>query len=232
MNEADRETAERHSAIREEFCRLPAVSVCAGRPQMPPGATAIMGIVIPVEDAAVHRALREVVQPLADEGLLQPFPEDYWHITVVPPVFIGEGTADPPRLMPESFLKEALAKARRTASAFGPIEVTVRGLNAFREVLVAVVYDGGRGLELGRLLRSAVPELPDRYPTGHELLPHISLAQYISDERLEEIVSLVEGEAETEFGRFQADRLDMFILRGSEGRAEEVEKLPIALAGP
>ena len=46
-------------------------------------------------------------------------------------------------------------------------------MNAFREVLVAVPYDGGHGLELGCVLRSALPELPERYHTGHDPLPHM-----------------------------------------------------------
>jgi 2'-5' RNA ligase len=232
MNEADRDTAERHQTIWEEFRRRPAVSPWQGRLPLPPGVTATAGFVIPIDDAAVRRRLQEIVQRLEATGAVTAFPPDYWHITIVPPVLLTGGSPTPPRLLPESFVHEALEKGRRALRGQGPFEVAVRGLNAFRDVLVAIPYDGGHGLELGRVLRSAVPELPERYPHGHEPLPHISLTQYTRDDRLEEMVELVQRERETDFGRFRAQRLEMFVLPWREGVPGRVEKHEIPLEAP
>ncbi len=232
MNEADRETAERHQAIWEEFRHRALVSPWTGQLSLPPGVTAMAGFVIPVDDAAVGRRLQEVAERLEATGATTAFPPDYWHITIVPPVLLTSVNPDPPRLLPESFVQEALERGRKAVGGRGPFEVAVRGLNAFRDVVVAVPYDGGRGLELGCTLRSATPELPESYLDGHDLLPHISLTQYSRDDRLEEVVDLVQREREADFGRFRAHRLEMFVLPLQEGVPGRVEKHVLPLEAP
>lgn len=229
MNEADSATAERHQAIWQEFRRQPVVSAWTGRLPLPAEVTAMAGFVIPVDDAPVRRSLQEAVWRLEATGCVSPFPPDYWHITIVPPAFLTSGNPAPPHLLPASFVQEALEKARKAVRGLGPFDVAVRGLNAFRDVLVAVPYDGGRGLELGRILRSTLPELPERYPDGHESLPHISLTQYARDDRLEEVVELVQRGRETEFGRFRARRLEMYVLPCHGGVPGRVEKHAVPL---
>ena len=238
MNEADRETAKRHQAIWEEFQRRPAVSAWTGRLPLPPEVTATAGFVIPVDDAAVSSRLRGIVSRLEATGCVTAFPPEYWHITIVPPVMLTSGDPTPPRLpagqaglLPISFIAEALEKGRKVAQNLGPLDIAVRGLNAFRDVLIAVPYDGGRGLELGRLLRSAIPELPERYPDGHEPLPHISLTQYGREDRLGEMVELIQRERDTGIGCFRAHRLEMFVLSWRNGVPGHIEKNEIPLEG-
>jgi len=229
MNEADRATAERHQAIWEEFRRRPVVSAWTGRMPLPPEVTAAVGFVIPVDDAAVRRSLQEIVSRLGATGCVTAFPADYWHITIVPPAFLTSGDPAPPRLLPASFVQEALEKSRTAVRGLGPLDVAVRGLNAFRDVVVAIPYDGGRSLELASILRAAMPELPDRYPDGNDPLPHISLTQYARDDRLEGLADLIQREREGEFGSFRADRLEMFVLPWHEGAPGRVEKHVIPL---
>jgi hypothetical protein len=231
MNEADRETAQRHQAIWEEFHPRPIVSAWPGRMDLPAGVTATAGFVIPVDDAAVCNRLRAIVARLEATGCVSAFPPDYWHITVVPPVMLTTVHPAPPRLLPTSFTAEALEKGRKIAQRLRPFDVAVRGLNAFRDVLVAVPYDGGRGLELGRILRSAIPELPERYPGGHDPLPHISLTQYGREDRLGEMVALIQRERDTDIGCFRARRLEMFVLSWRNGVPGRVEKHEIPLEG-
>ncbi len=231
MNEADRETAKRHQATWEEFHRCPIVSAWTGRLPLPPEVTATAGFVIPVDDAAVSSRLQGIVSRLEATGCVNAFPPEYWHITIVPPVTLTGGDPTPPRLLPMSFIAEALEKGRKVAQSLGPFDVAIRGLNAFRDVLVAVPYDGGRALELSRLLRSAIPELPERYPDGHEPLPHISLTQYGREDRLGEIVELIQRERDTDIGCFRAHRLEMFVLSWRNGVPGHVEKNEIPLEG-
>ncbi|MEE8347590.1 MAG: 2'-5' RNA ligase family protein, partial [Dehalococcoidia bacterium] len=207
MNAADRATAERHQEIWGDFHRRPVVSAWTGRMPLPPEVTAAVGFVIPVDGAAVRRSLQNAVSRLEATGCVTAFPPDYWHITIVPPAYLTSGEPAPPRLLPESFVGEALEKGRRAVQTPGSFEVAVRGLNAFRDVAVAVPYDGGRGRELAGALRAAIPELPERYPDGHDSLPHISLTQYARDDRLEGLVEIVQRERERDFGSFRAHRL-------------------------
>jgi 2'-5' RNA ligase len=231
MNEADRITAERHAAIWEEFRRQPSVTAWAGRAPLGPEVTATLGFVIPVDDQAVRERLSEVVARLEATGAVVPFPPDYWHITIVPPALLTSGEPSPPELMAESFAEEALAKAKEAVRDAAPFEVTVRGLNAFRDVAVAVPYDGGRGMELGAIIRAAVPELPQRYPGGLEPLPHISLTQYAREDSLEALAALIEEGQDTGFGSFRAERVEMFVVPWSDGVPGAVSKHALPLEG-
>ena len=233
MNEADRETATLHRAIWERFGRQPDVSPWRGRLQLPAGVSAMLGFVVPVEGDDIVFALGEALARLEGSGCLLPFPPDYWHITVVPPALLTEGppgaAAESPPLLPASFAGEALDAASAAVAACGDFQVSVRGINAFRDVLVAVPYDGGRSLEIARVLRSALPQLPQRYHTGHDPLPHISLARYARDEGLESLIRLVEAERVTEFGAFHVDRLEMFVLPVHNGVPGAIQKRRIPL---
>lgn len=231
MNEADRVTAERHRAIWEEFRRRPAVTPWTGRAPLPPEVTATLGFVVPVDEESVRRRLSEIVARLEAKGSVVPFPPDYWHMTIVPPALLTSGEPSPPELLPESFSAEALAKARDAVGAAEPIEVSVRGLNAFQDVVVAVAFDGGRGMEVGAAIREAVPQLPQRYPAGIEPLPHISLTQYGRGDRLDDLVGLIEGERESDFGCFRAERIQMFIVPWQDGVPGDVEKHALPLEG-
>ena len=236
MNATDRETAEHHLAIWEGFRQRPEVSPWAGRLSLPAEVAAMMGFVLPVEGAAVRCALADALARLDTSGCLLPYPPDYWHITIVPPALLAEaGRPQPaggPPLLAVSFARQALDQARKAVRGAEPFEVSVRGLNAFRDVLVAVPYDGGRGLELGRVLRSAIPELPERYHSGHDPVPHISLARYAHGDRLETLAGLLEGERETPFGRFRVERLEMFVLPVHDGEPGPVTKHEIPLGRP
>ncbi len=212
MNQADLETGERHEAIWRDFSQRPEINVFPGRVPVPPAVSAMMGFQVPVSDPAVRASLAGALRGWEGIGCLSPFPEDYWHITVVPPALLTGGRPSPPYILAESFAEEALARAGDALRGYGPFHVTVRGVNAFKDVIVAIPYDGGHSLELNRRLRSALPQLPARYLDGHDPLPHISLALYQSQQGLQELVAALATLRGREFGSFRVDRIEMYVL--------------------
>src|SRR3972149_1533894 len=95
MNAADRETAERHLAVWEQFRRRPEVSPWAGRLSLPAEGAGMVGFVVPVEGEPVRCALSDALARLNAGGCLLPYPPDYWHITIVPPALLVEGERAP-----------------------------------------------------------------------------------------------------------------------------------------
>lgn len=229
MNSADREIKEQHEAIWRDFSQRREINVFSGRIPVPPAVSAMLGFVIPVSDPVVEGSLAEVLRRCAETGCLAPFPADYWHITIVPPALLTRGQPSPPRLLGEPFVEEALARAKEAVRGYGPFQMTVRGVNAFQEVMVAIPYDGGHSQELNRRLRSALPELPERYLGGNYPLAHISLAQYRSREGLDELATALASLREQEFGSFQVDRIEMFVLSVEGGVPGTVQKSVIPL---
>lgn len=233
MNEADKDTTARHHALWKAFRQRPEVSPWTGRLELPPGVTAMLGFVIPVEGDAIVRALGDALTRVGASGCLLPFTPDYWHITIVPPALLTDGerpaSGEGSPLLPTSFAATVFDEATAAVAAQPPFDVSVRGLNAFRDVLVAVPYDGGRGDELGRVIRAAEPRLPQRYHAGHDPLPHISVARYSSSERLQPLTSLIHAERDTAFGSFHVERLEMFLLPVHDGVPGSVQKRTIPL---
>ena len=122
----------------------------------------MVGFVIPVEGEPVRCALTDALARLNASGCLLPYPRDYWHVTIVPPALLAEDErprpSSGPTLLPASFAQQALEMARTAVRGTGPFKVSVRGVNAFRDVLVSVPYDGGRGRPAVRLFcRSPSP---------------------------------------------------------------------------
>lgn len=229
MNSADRKIKERHDAIWRHFSQRREINVSAGRMPVPPAVSAMLGFVIPVSDPVVGGSLAEVLRRCEQTGSISPFPADYWHITIVPPALLTRGQPSPPRLLGEAFAEEALAAAREAVRGYGSFPITLRGVNAFKDVIVAIPYAGGHQRELNRRLRSALPEMPERYLDGNYPLPHISLAQYQSREGLDELAAVLAELREQEFGSFPVDGIEMFVLSVEGGVAGSVQKYPIPL---
>src|SRR3989304_7620289 len=140
MNAADRETAERPLAVWEEFRRRPKVSPWAGRLALPAEVAAMVGFVIPVEGEPVRCALADALARVNAGGCFLPYPRDYWHITIVPPALLAEDErprpSSGPTLPPASFAQRPLEMARTAVRGALPFQHSVRGRNAFRDVLV------------------------------------------------------------------------------------------------
>jgi len=228
MNKTDKETKERHDKIWREFLQHPEVYVFPGRIAVPPAVSAMLVFQVPVADAAMRASLAGLVARLEKAGCLFPFPQDYWHATVVPPTLLTKGQPSPPNLYGEEFIEHAVSKAREVLGGYPPFQVTVEGVNAFKDVVVAIPYDGGHFAQLNVRLRSALPELPARYLDGHDPIPHISLAQYTKRGDLEDLIAALGELRDHELGTFTVSGIEMLVLPIDDGRPGTPHKYPIA----
>jgi 2'-5' RNA ligase len=232
LNAGDEDTRNRHDAIWREFISNRDVVLSSGRVPAPPQATIMLGFLISVSDQAILDRLGRAVRRFDLTGCLTPFPAGYWHITVVPPTLLTSGPPDPPKLLPESFTEEALERAGDAVRGYKPFTISVRGVNAFKDVVVAIPYDQGHSAELHRRLRTTLPQLPERYLDGYDPLPHISLAQYRNDDRIDELASELTALRDHDFGSFTATQIEMILLTLEDGVPKSARKLPIPFDRP
>ncbi len=227
MNKADRDTQRRHDKIWRDFLAHRQVYVSQGRIAVPSATSAMLVFQVPLADAAMRASLAGMVARLETAGGLSPFPQDYWHATVVPPTLLTKRRPSPPHLYGEALIEQALAKTKETVRGYSPFQVTVKGVNAFRDVVVAVPYDGGHFTELNQRLRSALPELPSRYLDGHEPIPHISLAQYTRDDELDGLIQTLGELRDREIGAFTVSGIEMLVLPIEDGRPGTPQRWPV-----
>jgi 2'-5' RNA ligase len=226
---ADADTRERHERIWQEFLQRRTVFVYEPRFLRIPGVVAMLTVQARITDRSIRRRLRRVVENLGEASCIEPYPEDYFHMTVVPPVLLTTGERRPPLLLPDGFEGQALGPMREALRDYGPFEVRIQGLNVFRDVLVAVALDGGHSAEIRRRLAEVVPELPDKYWNVLPSLPHISLAQFTSAESVTQLRDAVAPLRDIYLGTLRVTRLYLVRSPLVEGVFGESERRAIPL---
>jgi 2'-5' RNA ligase len=204
---ADADTRERHERIWQEFLQRPAVFVYEPRFLRIPGVVAMLTVQARITDRSIRRRLRRVVESLREASCVEPYPDDYFHMTVVPPMLLTTGERRPPLLLPDGFEMEALGPMREALLDYGPFEVRIQGLNVFRDLLVAVALDAGHSAEIRRRLTRVVPELPDKYWNTLPAVPHVSLAQFIGPAGVTQLRDAVASLRNVYLGTLRVTRL-------------------------
>ena len=228
---ADADTRERHDRIWQEFLQRPAVFVYEPRFLRIPGVVAMLTVQARITDRSIRRRLRRVVEKLTEASCIEPYPDDYFHMTVVPPMLLTTGEPRPPLLQPDGFESQALGPMREALRDYGPFEVRIQGLNVFRDVLVAVALDGGHSAEIRRRLARVVPELPDKYWNTLPVVPHISLAQFTGPAGVTQLRDSVASLRDAYLGALRVTRLYLVRSPLIEGVFGEPKRRAIPLTG-
>jgi 2'-5' RNA ligase len=188
------------------------------------GRDTYLAFLIPVDDTAVAANLRELVLAVGDIPGVEPYPEDYWHITVKGVGFEVEGASGAENLPP--------ARVSDIAAAGGPVfagrqsfEARIGLSAAFQEVVFAEVWDAGQVRELNERLLASVPDLV-RYPfDGPNFLPHISIARFTSNDGLQQLKETIGRLRERDPGpTFPVNEIQFIRARLSE-RAPRLETI-------
>jgi 2'-5' RNA ligase len=142
-----------------------------------------LAFLIRLTDSEVRAYLREVVHAIEHIPGVEPYPEDYWHITIKG---IGFETDSPDQ--PDDVATAGVARISETGRSIfdrqPAFEVTVGAPNAFPEVVFAEVRDSLLVRELNKQVFEALPHIV-RYPfDGEVFLPHISIARFTSNSAL------------------------------------------------
>jgi 2'-5' RNA ligase len=150
------------------------------------GRDSYLALLVAVTDSPVLAHLRGGVRSVEGIPGVEPYPEDYWHITVK-----GIGFEVKTKALPDDVAYddvEAIARAARDIfAAQPPFEVRIGPLSAFPEVVFAEVRVSLPVRNLNRRFLEAIPTLL-RYPfDGETFLPHISIARFTSNEALPEL---------------------------------------------
>jgi 2'-5' RNA ligase len=204
---ADAETRAQHERLWQEFLQRPAVFVYEPRLLHIPGVVAMLTVQARITDRSVRRRLRRIVESLRQTSCVEPYPDGYFHMTVVPPMLLTTREHRPPLLFFDGFEVQALGPMRKALRDYEPFEVKIQGLNVFRDVLVAMALDGGHSAEIRRRLAAVLPELPDKYWNTLPAVPHISLAQFTGTGGIDELRDAVASLRDVDLGTLSVTRL-------------------------
>jgi 2'-5' RNA ligase len=147
-------------------------------------------LLIPVDDQATVAHIHGVLRRLGDIPGVEPYPEPYWHITIKGIGFVSEPTTGSDEVSP-AHLKAVLRLTNDILALQPPFEVQTGRVNAFAEVVLLEVWDGGRVRELNTRMLEAVPDIIRQPFDGARFLPHISIARFTSDEGLPQLKAVL-----------------------------------------
>jgi 2'-5' RNA ligase len=150
------------------------------------GRDSYLAFLIPVTDPPVVAHLRHAVRSIEGIPGVEPYPQDYWHITVKGIGFEVKAPAQPDDVAYADIA--SIADGAREIFATQPaFDVNIGPLSAFPEVVFAEVRNSIPVRDLNRGILEAMPGLI-RYPfDGETFLPHVSIARFTSNVGLAEL---------------------------------------------
>jgi 2'-5' RNA ligase len=152
------------------------------------GRAQFLAFLIRIEDRAAREYLSAIAERLASIPGVETYPDWYWHTTVKVAGFQVIARTNDDDVLREDVPRIA-GKARALLANGTAFEARLGPPNAFAEVVIAEVHDGGRVRELNTRLLESLPELA-RYPfDGARFLPHVSIARFRSNDGLAELKS-------------------------------------------
>jgi 2'-5' RNA ligase len=134
---------------------------------------------------------------------LRPVDTSHFHLTVK---FLGDTT----RGKIQSLAREFRSRLPTT----GPLTLKIRRVGVFPNVKSAsVAWAGIESTEPLERLHDSVETIATEYgfdPEDHEFTPHITLGRFNNDPDPETVLDWVKKYDDTEFGRFEAEHLQLF----------------------
>src|SRR2546422_951453 len=154
------------------------------------GRDTYLAFLVPIVDASVSAHLRKLVRAVEDPPGVEPYPEDYWHITIKGIGFENENAASPDNVLTSSVRLVAEAGGAVFARQ-PPFEARIGLAAAFPEVVFAEVWDALPVRDLNGRLLEAKPSLVRYQFDGPHFLPHISVARFTSNDGLPQLKEAV-----------------------------------------
>ena len=171
------------------------------------GRNQYLTFLIRIRDEKLIQKIIEIQDKLSTVPCVDPFPKDYFHITVKGCGFPVESEIYEDDIPIENSQK-IVSQAKEVLQTFHKFNVVLPKLNIFSEVVLIEVHDEGKIGELNKGLQ-AIPEIKKMKFDYPNLLPHISIAQFQNNQEFTRLISYVEKLRETEFGELTINHIEL-----------------------
>lgn len=174
------------------------------------GRTRYLTFLVRVTDRRIVRAVKETQSALTGFPCIDPFPEDYLHVTVKETgCFLVEE-----KKAPDEYTRDELPgltrAAREILGDYKPFNVRLENLNNFKSTVCVQCHDEG----VIREINGAMLEIPGIMRLRNDsplFLPHLSIAQYKSVDGYRQLIEYLEERRETCFGALRVESVELVI---------------------
>jgi 2'-5' RNA ligase len=171
------------------------------------GRNQYLTFLIRIKDEKLIEKINEIQDRLSTIPCVDPFPQEYFHITVKGCGFLAKSERYEDDILTEN-LQKIISQAKEVLQTFYRFDISLSELNIFSEVVLIEVHDEGKIGELNKGLQ-AIPEIKKMKFDYPNLLPHISIAQFQNNQEFTRLISYLEELRETEFGELTINYIEL-----------------------
>ena len=171
------------------------------------GRNQFLTFLIRIRDEKLIGKIIEIQDKLSTIPCVDPFPKDYFHITVKGCGFPVESEIYEDDILIEN-LQKIVSQTKEVLQVFHKFNVLLPKLNIFSNVVVIEIHDEGKIGELNKGLQ-AIPEIKKMKFDYPILLPHISIAQFQNNQEFTRLIRYLEELRETEFGELTVNYIEL-----------------------
>jgi 2'-5' RNA ligase len=171
------------------------------------GRNQFLTFLIKIKDEKLIAKMIEIQDKLSTISCVNPFPKDYFHITVKGCGFLVQSEIYEDDIPTEN-LQKIVSQAKEVLHTFHKFNLILSKLNIFSEVVLIEAHDGGRIGELNKGLQ-AIPEIKKMKFDYPNFLPHISIARFQNNQEFTRLISYLEELRETEFGELTVNYIEL-----------------------
>jgi 2'-5' RNA ligase len=171
------------------------------------GRSQFLTFLIRISDEKLIMRINEIQDRLSTIPCFDPFPKDYFHITVKGCGFLAKSEENEDDILIEN-LQKIVSQTKEVLQTFYKFNAVLSKLNIFSEVVLVEVHDKGKIGELNKELQ-AIPEIKKMKFDYPNLLPHISIAHFRNNQEFTRLISYLEKLRETEFGELTVSYVEL-----------------------
>ncbi|MBD3172673.1 hypothetical protein GF326_09390 [Candidatus Bathyarchaeota archaeon] len=171
--------------------------------------TEYLTFLVSINDQTIQEKTIKVQDQLSQYRCIDTLPVEYLHITIKE---TGCFIVDEKTRFDEATRQEVMniaVEAKKIIKEYNPFTIQLKRLNNFSSVICVEVYDGGIIRNINKKLRNinGVNTLP--HDPG--FLPHMSIAQFQSDQDYEGLIKTLEEKRETCIGKLIIDHIELVV---------------------
>ena len=173
------------------------------------GRTDWLTFLIRVKDTEIINQIQKIQNMLTRFKCIEPFPEEYLHITIKEIGFHVKEKQNPDEVTQKE-LQSLIQSVQEKVSSFKPFQIDLVNLNNFHSVVCIEGYDGGAINEINGSILGIDGVQKYRYDSPG-FLPHLSIAQYKNTIDFMQLIEYLEGSRKTRIGTLMVDSFELVI---------------------
>ncbi len=173
------------------------------------GRNEYLTFLIKIDSEEIVERIRDVQKKLSIASCIDPFPREYFHISVKGGGFLVGTRKSSDEINRENVAK-IMSQACKTLEDVKPFRVWLKRLNIFSDVVFVEVHDSTIK-KMHKLLKERINFLGSFRYEGDSFIPHLSICGFKNEKEFGKLLKILEKLRNTSFGVFEVDSLDLVV---------------------